>query len=166
MTTRPFRQLYRTFLALSLALVLLPSHVLAGQAAVAMPDRYGAEAGREILQAGGNAVDAAIAAAFSLAVTFPEAGNIGGGGFLVAHMDGEAAFLDFREKAPLGAHRDMYLDKDGAFVQRRSLVGGLAVGVPGTVRGMQEAHKRFGSLAWERLLAPAIRFAEDGFIPG
>lgn len=136
----------------------------AGNAAVAMPDPYAAAASREILEAGGNAVDAAITAAFTLAVTYPEAGNIGGGGFLVTHMDGEPAFLDFREKAPLAADRDMYLDADGEVVQRRSLVGALAVGVPGTVRGMQAAHERYGSLPWPRLLEPAIRLARDGFV--
>ncbi len=155
---------YCTFLALALALLIVPTKTLASEAAVAMPDRYGAAASREILEAGGNAVDAAIAAAFTLAVTFPEAGNIGGGGFLVAVVDGEPAFLDFRERAPLAAHRDMYLDEDGNFVERRSLVGGLAVGVPGTVRGMDEAHKRFGTLPWKQLLAPAIRVAEEGFV--
>jgi gamma-glutamyltranspeptidase/glutathione hydrolase len=133
-------------------------------AAVAMPDRYGAEASIEILEQGGNAVDAAIAATFALAVTYPEAGNIGGGGFLVAHINGKSVFLDFREKAPLAAHRDMYLDEKGDFVQARSLVGALAVGVPGTVKGMQLAHQRFGSLAWQQLLQPAIRLARDGFV--
>ena len=154
---------FAALLTLCLALLTLPLNGFAGQAAVAMPDRYGAAASREILEAGGNAMDAAIAAAFALAVTFPEAGNIGGGGFLVAVMNGEPVFLDFREKAPLGAHRDMYLDAEGNFVERRSLVGGLAVGVPGTVRGMEEAHKRFGSLPWKQLLEPAIRFASEGF---
>jgi len=133
-------------------------------AAIAMPDQFATATSREILEAGGNAIDAAVAAAFSLAVTFPEAGNIGGGGFMVAHMDGEPVFLDFREKAPLLGDRDMYLDENGDFVQRRSLVGGLAVGVPGTVRGMEVAHQRFGSLPWARLLQPAIRLAEDGFL--
>ncbi|MEP5765330.1 MAG: gamma-glutamyltransferase [Halieaceae bacterium] len=133
-------------------------------AAVAMPDEFGAAASLEILAAGGNAIDAAVAAVFALAVTFPEAGNIGGGGFLVAYMQGESVFLDFREKAPLAGHRDMYLDEAGDFEQRLSLVGGLAVGVPGTVRGMQVAHERFGSLPWAQLLQPAIRLARDGFL--
>lgn len=150
-------------LLLVLCLYLPSVQLQAGTAAVAMPDKYAAAASREILEAGGNAVDAAITAAFTLAVTFPEAGNIGGGGFLVAHMDGEPVFLDFREKAPLAAHRDMYLDDAGEVVSRRSLVGGLAVGVPGTVRGMQAAHQRYGSLPWPRLLAPAIRLAAEGF---
>lgn len=132
--------------------------------AVAMPDRYGAEAAQEVLLAGGNAVDAAVASAFTLAVSYPIAGNIGGGGFLVAHINGENVFLDFREKAPMAAHRDMYLDEKGDFVQRRSIVGALAVGVPGTVKGMEMAHKRFGVLPWARLVEPAIRLAREGFI--
>jgi len=134
------------------------------QAAVASPDRYGLEASLEILRAGGNAVDAAVATSFALAVTYPIAGNIGGGGFMVAHVDGESAFLDFREKAPLAAHRDMYLDENGEFVQRRSVVGALAVGVPGTVKGMQVAHERFGKLPWSRVVQPAIRLAQEGFL--
>jgi gamma-glutamyltranspeptidase/glutathione hydrolase len=133
-------------------------------AAVAMPGPYGTEVSSEILLAGGNAVDAAIAATFSLAVTYPGAGNIGGGGFMVVHINGENAFLDFREKAPLAADRDMYLDGRGEFVERSSVVGALAVGVPGTVKGMQVAHERYGSLPWADLLAPAIRLARDGFL--
>jgi gamma-glutamyltranspeptidase/glutathione hydrolase len=129
-----------------------------------MPDRYGVEASVEILKAGGNAIDAAVAASFALAVTYPIAGNIGGGGFLVAHVNGENVFLDFREKAPAAAHRDMYLDEAGNFLQRRSIVGGLAVGVPGTVKGMQVAHERFGVLPWARVVQPAIRLARDGFL--
>ncbi|MDP4875350.1 MAG: gamma-glutamyltransferase [Pseudomonadales bacterium] len=129
-----------------------------------MPDRYGLQASAEILQAGGNAMDAAVAASFALAVTYPVAGNIGGGGFLVARINGESVFLDFREKAPLAATRDMFLDEAGEFVPRRPIVGALAVGVPGTVKGMQQAHARFGKLPWAQLLAPAIRFAQEGFV--
>tara|TARA_R110002110_G_scaffold77390_2_gene203510 strand:+ start:52063 stop:53640 length:1578 start_codon:yes stop_codon:yes gene_type:complete len=128
-----------------------------------MPDRYSAAAAAQVLEEGGNAVDAAVAAAFVLAVTYPEAGNIGGGGFMLGVIDGEAQFLDFREQAPQAASRDMYLDEDGEFVQRASLVGGLASGVPGTVRGLQRAHARHGSLPWSRLLQPAISLAREGF---
>jgi gamma-glutamyltranspeptidase/glutathione hydrolase len=152
-------------LLLVLLLLSPPGAVAAGrQAAVAMPDSFSADATARILRSGGNAIDAAVAAAFVLAVTLPEAGNIGGGGFLVAHMDGEAVFLDFREKAPLRASRDMFLDENGEFVPQRALVGGLASGVPGTVKGMQEAHRRFGKLPWPELLQPAIKLARDGFI--
>ncbi|MEP6390709.1 MAG: gamma-glutamyltransferase [Halioglobus sp.] len=135
----------------------------AGTSAVAMPDQYGAEVAREILQEGGNAVDAAIAATFTLAVTYPEAGNIGGGGFMLSRMNGENTFLDFRERAPGSAERDMYLDEGGNFVQSLSLIGGKASGVPGTVRGMHAAHERYGSLSWKQLLQPAIDLARDGF---
>ena len=91
------------------------------QAAVAMPDAYGAAVSEEILAAGGNAVDAGIAAGFALAVTFPEAGNIGGGGFMLIHMNGESSFVDYREKAPLAADRDMYLDENGDVIEGASL---------------------------------------------
>ena len=132
-------------------------------AAVAMPDHFAAQVTQQILRDGGNAIDAAITATFVLAVTLPEAGNIGGGGFMISHMNGEDAFLDFRERAPQKAHRDMYLDEGGNFVQQDSLLGGRASGVPGTVRGMHEAHKRYGSKPWASLLQPAITLARDGF---
>jgi len=122
------------------------------------------EVGRHILQQGGNAVDAAIAVQFALAVTLPRAGNLGGGGFMVAHMaDGTVASLDFRERAPGLAHRDMYLDPDGKYLSDLSKTGALAVGVPGTVDGMVKAHARFGSLPWEDLVAPAIALAREGY---
>jgi len=135
----------------------------ARSAAVAMPDKYGAAVSEEILRAGGNAVDAGIAAGFALAVSFPEAGNIGGGGFMLIRMNGEDSFIDYREKAPGAADRDMYLDENGDVIKQASLLGHLAVGVPGTVAGFWEAHKRYGTLPWSDLLAPAIRIAEDGF---
>ena len=119
--------------------------------------------GVEVLRAGGNAVDAAVATAFALAVVYPEAGNLGGGGFLVLRMaDGRRAALDFREKAPLSASRDMYLDAQGN-PTRASLEGWLASGVPGSVRGLWAAQRKYGSLPWARVVAPAIRLAEDGF---
>ena len=149
---------------LALVLVLVCPLSWAGVGAVAMPDRYSAEAAEEILRGGGNAVDAAITAAFVLAVTYPEAGNIGGGGFMTSHMAGENAFLDFRERAPQQANRDMYLDEGGNFVQKDSLVGGRASGVPGTVRGLHAAHSRYGSQPWPALLQAAIRLAKDGFM--
>ena len=133
-------------------------------AAVAMPDRYGAEVSEAVLRQGGNAVDAAIAAGFVLAVTYPEAGNIGGGGFMLIHMDGESSFLDYRETAPLAAHRDMYLDAQGNVIENASLIGHRAAGVPGTVAGMWEAHQRYGSLPWKDLVMPAVELAEQGFV--
>jgi len=134
------------------------------RAAIAMPDAFSAEAVSRVLAQGGNAVDAAVAAAFTLAVTYPEAGNIGGGGFMLIWFDGEACFLDYRETAPAAATRDMYLSEDGAVVEGASLVGHLASGVPGTVAGMWEAHARFGRLDWESLLDPAVELAEQGFV--
>ena len=103
------------------------------QAAIAMPDTHSAQVSREILKAGGNAVDAAIGAAFTLAVTLPEAGNLGGGGFMLVHMDGESAFLDYRETAPALADRDMYLGEDGEVIADSTLVTALR-GIPSTVR--------------------------------
>ena len=132
-------------------------------AAVAAPDRYGAQAAREILEAGGNAVDAAVAVGFTLAVTYPEAGNLGGGGFATVLMRGQEYFVDYREQAPAAATRDMYLDRAGQVIPDASTIGARAVGVPGTVAGLWELHHRFGQLSWARDLAPAIRYAHDGF---
>ncbi len=133
-------------------------------AAVAMPDNYSAAVASTILESGGNAVDAAVAAAFALAVTLPEAGNIGGGGFMMIYIDGDARFLDYRETAPLGAHRDMYLDSDGNVIERSSLIGHKAAGVPGTVAGLWAAHQSHGTVPWHELVAPAIGLAENGFV--
>lgn len=132
-------------------------------AAVAMPDRYGAEVAEQVLRAGGNAVDAGIAAGLALAVTYPEAGNIGGGGFMLIRMNGEDAFLDYREMAPAAADRDMYLDVNGNVIEGLSLIGHLSVGVPGTVAGFWKAHQRFGSMPWRDLVMPAVALAESGF---
>ncbi|AOJ71401.1 MULTISPECIES: gamma-glutamyltransferase [Burkholderia] len=141
-----------------------PQRVVLDGSAVAVADKYSADAAEQIFKEGGNAVDAAVAIAFTLAVTYPEAGNIGGGGFMTIYKDGKPYFLDYRERAPLAATRDMYLDKDGNVVKGMSLYGDRAVGVPGTVAGMWEAQKRFGKLKWKQVLAPAIRYARDGFI--
>lgn len=135
------------------------------QSAIAVPDKYAAQVSEDILIAGGNAVDAAVAVGFSLAVTMPEAGNIGGGGFMLIHMDGEDEFLDYRETAPLAAYRDMYLDEKGELIENASLIGGQAAAVPGTVAGFWAAHKRFGKLPWVDVVTPAIKLAADGFDP-
>ncbi len=133
------------------------------RAAFAMPDSYSADVTGAVLRLGGNAVDAAVAASFTLSVTLPEAGNIGGGGFMLLRMGDEAAFVDYRETAPSGASRDMYLDADGNVAPGRSEIGHLSVGVPGTVAGMWEAHQKYGRLPWAVLLAPAIKLAREGF---
>ena len=136
--------------------------VAAEHGMVVTTDEVASRVGVDILEAGGNAVDAAIATSFALAVVNPEAGNIGGGGFMVVRMaDGQADALDYRERAPLAATRDMYLDAEGNLTDE-SVVGHLAAGVPGTVMGMWDAHERFGTLSWSDLLAPAIELA-DGF---
>lgn len=133
--------------------------------AVASPDVYGADTAKAILDAGGNAIDAAVAVAFTLAVTFPNAGNIGGGGFMTIINEGKPYFLDYRERAPKAATSTMYLDANGNVIPNLSLIGDKAVGVPGTVAGMWEAHKRFGRLTWKQVLAPAIGYAQNGFVP-
>ncbi len=126
-----------------------------------------ARVGRLVLEQGGNAVDAAIATAFALSVTLPRAGNLGGGGFLLVRTpEGQVYALDFRETAPGRAHRDMYLDEAGQAVRQRSTVGALAVGVPGTVAGLEAAAEKFGSLPWEQLLKPSIALAEKGITVG
>ena len=133
------------------------------QQAVAMPDSYSADAAMQVLQEGGNAIDAAITAQFVLAVTLPEAGNVGGGGFMTIKFEDNTDFLDYREMAPENAHRDMYLDEQGDVKPYESLFGAKASGIPGTVAGMWAAHKKYGTLDWERLLAPAVDLAEQGF---
>ncbi|APO69148.1 gamma-glutamyltranspeptidase [Rhizobium gallicum] len=122
------------------------------------------DVGVEILKNGGNAVDAAVAVGYALAVVYPTAGNIGGGGFMTIRLkDGKTTFLDFRERAPLAATKTMYLDAKGDVVPRASLDGYLAVGVPGSVMGFETARERYGTKPRAELLAPAIRFAKDGF---
>jgi len=128
-------------------------------AMVVTTDSLASAVGVETLRRGGNAVDAAVAVSFTLAVVNPEAGNIGGGGFMVVRLaDGTATSLDYREKAPLASNPDMFLDGEGRLTDR-SVVGHLAVGVPGTVQGMWEAHLRFGALPWPELVEPAIELA-------
>src|SRR5947199_2641119 len=122
------------------------------------------DAGAAILAQGGNAVDAAVATAFALAVTHPSAGNIGGGGFMVVRLaNGTATTFDYRERAPLASTPTMYLDEKGQIVRQRTATGYLAPGVPGTVRGLALAHKRFGKLSWRQVVMPAVTLAEQGF---
>lgn len=132
--------------------MVVSSHYLASQV------------GNDVLKQGGNAVDAAIATAFALAVTLPSAGNIGGGGFLVYHgADGYTTSFNFREKAPLAATETMYLNERGEIRSNSNHDGALSVGVPGTVAGLALAHERLGSMAWKALVDPAVTLAADGF---
>jgi gamma-glutamyltranspeptidase/glutathione hydrolase len=123
------------------------------------------EVGAAILHQGGNAIDAAVAVGYALAVTHPCCGNLGGGGFMLIHFaDGKNTFINFREKAPLAARPDMFLDAAGKVVGSRSLDGYLAVGVPGTVMGLETARQKYGTLPRAALIAPAIKLAEEGFL--
>ena len=160
------RLLHVKTLTLSVAIAVSSNAVLAANlhgGAVAAPDGYAAKVAAQVLKDGGNAVDAAVATAFTLAVTYPEAGNIGGGGFMTLFMDGKPYFLDYRETAPKAATKTMYHDEKGEVIENLSLVGAKAAGVPGTVLGLWEAHKRFGKLPWSELLTPAIGYANSGF---
>lgn len=140
--------------------------VWAANGMVASQQEQASQVGLEILQQGGNAVDAAVAVGFALAVTLPRAGNIGGGGFMMIYdaKTGETIALDYREMAPAKAFRDMYLDEAGNAVEEKSRFHGLAVGVPGTVAGLLKALEEHGSMSREQVLAPAIKLAADGII--
>lgn len=160
------------FSCLLLCLLLSTHHIVVAQDAVSgyrngmvvSAHPIASEVGLNILKKGGNAVDAAIAVQFALAVVYPNAGNIGGGGFMVYRSaKNEFAALDFRETAPGKATRDMYLDPEGNPIERLSLDGQLSVGVPGTVDGMVKAHEKYAKLAWKDLLQPAIDLARKGF---
>lgn len=134
-------------------------------AIVASVGAIASRVGADVMKRGGNAVDAAIAVGLTLAVTWPEAGNLGGGGFmLIRKADGTTEALDYRERAPLAATHDMYLDANGNVIKDLSLVGYKAIGVPGTVAGLALAHKRYGKLPWRDLVEPARKLAADGFI--
>lgn len=140
-----------------------PVTVRSARGMVVTDNTLGSQVGRDVLEAGGNAVDAAVATAFALAVTYPTAGNVGGGGFAVARVKGEVKALDFRETAPVAATRDMYLGADGK-PKPEAREGILSVGVPGSVAGLWELHQKLGKKTWASLLAPAIKLAESGFV--
>src|SRR5688572_25407019 len=121
--------------------------------------------GVDVLKRGGNAIDSAVAVGYALAVVYPAAGNLGGGGFMTVQLaDGRKTFLDFREKAPLAATANMYLDKDGNVIKGLSTNGHLAVGVPGSVSGMEYAREKYGTMKRAALIAPSIALAEQGFV--
>ncbi len=137
--------------------------LMADKAMVVTAHPLASEVGLEVIRKGGNAVDAAVAVQFALAVVYPVAGNIGGGGFMVVRFkDGKTTTLDFREKAPLAAHRDMYLDEEGNVIAGLSRRGHLSVGVPGAVAGMIQANERYGTLPFNELVAPSVRLAKYG----
>ena len=138
--------------------------VTVDNAAVVTADSIASRVGVDVLRKGGNAVDAAVAVGFALAVTYPRAGNLGGGGFMLLRLSsGETHFIDYRETAPAAATRDMYLGPDGNVIEDKSLIGHLACGVPGTVAGLALAHRRFGTIPWSELVSYAQRLAEKGF---
>ena len=139
-----------------------PKHI---KGAVVSAREEASAIGVAVMAKGGNAFDAMIASDLALTVCYPNAGNIAGGGFLVYRTAaGEKGSLDFREKAPLAAYADMYLDQEGNVIPDKSLVGGLAVGVPGTVAGLYEIHKKFGTIPWNELVQPAIKLAREGYL--
>jgi gamma-glutamyltranspeptidase/glutathione hydrolase len=139
--------------------------VAAEKGMVVSAQHLATKVGVDILKRGGNAVDAAVAVGYALAVVYPAAGNLGGGGFMtIQFADGRKTFLDFRERAPRAASRDMYLDKDGKVINGLSTIGWQAAGVPGTVSGLEYARKKYGTMTRAALIEPAIGLAEDGFI--
>ena len=139
--------------------------LIADNAMVVSAHPLATQIGVEVLKNGGNAIDAAVAVHFALAVVFPGAGNIGGGGFLVYRTkDGEFYSLDYREKAPLKAEKDMYLNDAGEVDDQKSTLGHLATGVPGSVDGMVKAHEKFGKISWKNIIQPAIDLAKNGFL--
>jgi gamma-glutamyltranspeptidase/glutathione hydrolase len=143
---------------------LAPKGVYGDTAMVVSAHGLASDIGRDVLAAGGNAFDAAVAVNFALAVVYQQAGNIGGGGFMVYRLaDGQTGALDFREKAPLAADKNMYLDAEGEVIKGLSLAGHLAVGVPGSVAGMVALHEKFGTLPWDVLVRPSIYLADEGF---
>src|SRR5262245_56365788 len=153
--------------ALAGCLLVPPSYahepVYARKGMVVAQEPLAADVGVAVLRSGGNAVDAAVAVGFALAVTYPYAGNLGGGGFMLVRMaDGRTSFIDFREKAPRKATHDMYLDSNGN-ATKDSVLGWRAAGVPGTVRGLELANKKYGNKPWFELLQPAIALASSGF---
>ncbi len=169
MDRRP-RQSFSILAAISLCLAPLPAlpaspaPVEAEHGMVVTAQHLATDVGVDVLKSGGNAVDAAVAVGYALAVVYPTAGNLGGGGFMTIRMkDGKTTFLDFRERAPLAATKTMYLDAKGDIVPRASLDGYLAVGTPGSVMGFETAREKYGTRKREELIAPALKYAKEGF---
>ena len=139
--------------------------VIVDSAMVVSAKEEASKIGIQILKKGGNAFDAMVATELALAVSFPVAGNIAGGGFMIYRtIEGEIGALDYREKAPIHASRNMYLNEDGDFISNKSKVGALAVGVPGTIAGIFAVHKKLGSLPIKQIIAPVIALATNGYL--
>lgn len=139
--------------------------LIADSAMVVSAREEASKIGVEIMRQGGNAFDAMIATDLSLVVTYPFAGNIGGGGFMVFRLnDGTIGSLDYREKAPLAATHDMYLDEKGNVIKDKSTLGAMAIGIPGTIAGLFAVHEKFGSMPFNKLIQPAIDLAEKGVV--
>src|SRR5262249_40056301 len=156
---------FSLFLSTGYVFAASPEPVKAEHGMVVTAQHLASEVGVDVLKKGGNAVDAAVAVGYALAVVYPTAGNIGGGGFMTIRLkDGRTTFLDFRERAPLASTKTMYLDKDGNMVKGLSTDRYLAVGVRGWVRGFKTARTKSGTKSREDLMGPAIRFARDGFV--
>jgi gamma-glutamyltranspeptidase/glutathione hydrolase len=167
-----FSNCLRTYLAVILSIFIINQINISGASQpfkskngmVVSASKIASKVGVEILKAGGNAIDAAVAVGFALAVTYPYAGNVGGGGFTVIHLqDGTNTTIDFRERAPFTAYRDMYLDKDGNVIENMSLEGATSVGVPGSVAGLIYALEKFGTMKLAKVIQPAIDLAENGW---
>src|SRR5262252_5539912 len=163
--------MYRSFILLAAAALSLGAQqpdsgiVSSSTGMVITTSAPASDVGAAILKKGGNAVDAAVATAFALAVTHPSAGNIGGGGFMVIRLaNGSATTVDYRERAPLRSTQTMYLDSTGKIARNLTATGYLAPGVPGTVRGLALAHSKYGKLAWKDDVMPAVELAEKGFV--
>ena len=153
------------FAPLSLVFAASPAPIEGDHGMVVTTQRLASQVGVDVLKNGGNAVDAAVAVGYTLAVVWPEAGNIGGGGFMTIRMkDGRTTFLDFRERAPLAATKTMYLDAQGNVIKGASTDGYLAVGVPGSVAGFEYARAKYGTMPREKLMAAAVQYARDGYI--
>src|SRR5262245_373427 len=160
---RPLAPLALFFIGTAHAASVAP--VAAPNGMVVTAQQYATRIGVDVLRNGGNAIDAAVAVGYALAVVYPAAGNLGGGGFMtVQFADGRTTFVDFRETAPLAATATMYLDKNGNVIPNASTRGHLAVATPGTVSGFEFIHSKYGTLPRARLIAPAIRLAEKGFV--
>lgn len=169
MTSLSHKKIFKQLTALVfLVIFTIPNQTFAQTHArngmVSSSSLIASEVGRDILKKGGNAIDAAVATAFALAVTWPSAGNIGGGGFIV-FMDkkGEVTTFDFREKAPMNSTHDMFLGEDGKIFNNSNHRGGLSIGVPGTVAGLYKAQQKYGKLDWEDVVQPAVNLAKEGF---